>query len=236
MGDTTGEGNYRANVNKYYYDIDSSGTNNYKILMSSEAVEDTTPGADNTNKVMFEVVPCGIVIELEDKPAKYKKAFSSSPTSAGIHTLSYYATDENDKEPDYKTEVKSIKVNNVEIINNTPGVSGTDTLAADFNLTGKIMLKTGEIFKFGVALEEVEGTEYFLSYKTSLSSVEFDTLSDVANFNISLVSSQLNLSKLTITIMPKKTPGISTKTYDANSRQLTSDNEEIYKSVLKTLE
>lgn len=217
MGDTTGEGNYRANVNKYYYDIDNSGTNNYKVLMSSEAVEDTTPGADNTNKIMFEVIPCGIVIELEDKPAKYKKAFSATPTNPYSHTLSYYATDENDKEPDYKTTVKSIKVNNVEIIGNAAGVIGTNTVAADFETSGKIMLKTGEIFKFGVALEKVDSTEYHLSYKTKLSSVEFEILSDVANFNISLVSSQLNLSKLTITIVPKETAGISTKTYDAKS-------------------
>ena len=43
---------------------------------------------------MFEVVPCNIVIQLEDKPANYKKPFSATPTSDGVHTLSYYATDQ----------------------------------------------------------------------------------------------------------------------------------------------
>ena len=217
LGDATGEGNYCANVNKYYYSIDNSGTDNYKIELSPEAVEDVTPGADNSTKIMFEVIPCNIVLQLEDKPANYKKPFSATATSDGVHTLSYYATDENEKEPDYKTTVKSIKVNNVEIIGNAAGVIGTNTVAADFETSGKIMLKTGEIFKFGISLEEVEREGYFLSYKTNLSSVSFEVLNDVANFNISLVSSYLNLSKLTITIIPKLTPGVASKTYDAQS-------------------
>ena len=201
-----GEGNYLADVGTYYYKVDNTLNTNYKISLGERALkgEDLTPEQERA-KIKFTIVASEIVIVLEDKEGPYKNPTSVAGGGTGVHTLSYFPLLSNKELPDYETALKSVKINNEEILTNTPG-EGKSYKAENFDEEGTIILRTGGSFNFSIKLTKTTKAGYHTSYITELADVSFgEGISSEDNYNVSLVSSSLDLTKVTITIKPKQT-------------------------------
>ncbi len=214
--DTLGEGNYLADVGTYYYKIDNALNTNYKISLGERAVkgEGLTPEQEKA-KIKFTIVASEIVIVLEDEEGPYKNPTSVAGGGTGVHTLSYFPLLPNKEVPDYKANLKSVKINNEEILTNTPG-EGKSYKAENFNEEGTFILRTGGSFNFTIKLTKIVKEGYHTSYTTEIGEIYFgEGVSSENNYNISLVSSSLDLTKVTITIKPKLTT--KTKEFDGKA-------------------
>lgn len=204
-----GQGNFLAGVNKYFYKINNELNTNYKVSLGTLAQEGNTD-EDNKNKIKFEVVKSEIVIKLNDLNENYKTPQNSSE---GVHSISYYDyLQDGTTVPNYIARPESITVNGQEILSNTRGDINQNTLSEDFEKNGLIILKTGGTYKFSVSLIKQTISNYYMSYKTDLSSNFFEA--DENNFIVTFISSNLNLRKLNITIIPKMTTSLVSYEYD----------------------
>jgi len=208
-----GEGNFLASVGDYFYEIDNSKNTNYNITLSASAVYEEN--ADNTNKIKFKVNKCPVVVELNSLDTYFKLPTATDVNGNKIHTLSYYNYLDDGTKPSFKTTIKSIKINNREVVN-ADASTNDNRFSDDYEESGKILLRTGGDFKFSILLVQTQTKEgYYLSYLTSLNQYYFSDGVNGENFLISFSTSQLNLKKILITITPKLTTSLVTKTYDA---------------------
>ena len=104
--------------------------------------------------VVGTIVASEIVIVLEDKEGPYKNPTSVAGGGTGVHTLSYFPLLSNKELPDYETKLKSVKINNEEILTNTPG-EGKSYKAENFDEEGTIILRTGGSFNFSIKLTKI---------------------------------------------------------------------------------
>lgn len=209
---TLGDGNYRADCSRYFYSVNNTLNDNYNITLDERA-DETNEDLPIEQKTLFEVIPCQINIELNTVNEKYKKL----PAGATLHTLSYYSLLEDGSTPHYTTTIKSLKINNEDILSNTAGQAGTYCKSADYNESGEILLKTGGKFKFSLLLSTIANENYFLSYNVDLSDVYYDGADGETNFRVNFTKSNLNLSKIKLTIVPNLTYAKVNKVYDATA-------------------
>ena len=211
--DSLGQGNFLAGVNKYFYKVNNDLNKNYKVSLGTLAQEGNNP-EENENKIRFEVLKSEIVIKLKNENGNYSTPTSTDAAGEPIHSLSYYNFLQDGTVPNYIAKPESITVNGQEILSNTPGDITQNTISKDFEQDGFIILKTGGTYKFSVSLTPQTTSDYFMSYTTSLASNFFEA--DENNFIVNFISSNLNLRKLNITIIPNMTTSLVTREYDGS--------------------
>ena len=131
--------NFNANVGKYYYKINNINPN-YNISLSNSAIQEE--GVDDEEKITFEVTPLTVYAEFNSVVARYVK-----PNNDGTHTISYfkyYSKDNDNKvEASYRTTIKSLRINNKQIVSNNILINDNlfDSVFiesdSNFNETGK---------------------------------------------------------------------------------------------------
>lgn len=220
-----GEGNFLAGVNKYFYKVNNDINKNYKISLGELAKEDNSSPDANENKIRFEVIKSTIVIKLKNEKGNYSTPTGIDASGEPIHSLSYYNYLQDGTVPNYIAKPESIIINGEEILNNERGDITKNTLSESFEENGFILLKTGGQLKFAIGLTQkaIPADGYFMSYEIKGTDEEgnpkyslyFDGSANPDNFEVSIVSSTLNLRKLNITIIPNMTTSLVSKEYDA---------------------
>lgn len=212
-----GTGNYLAEVGSYPYKVNNLFLN-YNVMLDERALS----SAEDFNKVRFEVMPCPITIELKSLNDFYKTPNGEDDLKQSIHTLGYYGDANN-----YKTQIQSIYVNK-ESVALIAGSENTNSLSSTFNENGQINLSTGEKFSFSISLSKISKSDYYISYDTELSEVTFASgETGSKNYKINLISSRVNLQKISLYVRPDNL----TKTFDA-----TKDDEATFTYTIYELE
>lgn len=183
-----GDGNKNAPVRDYPYypyKIDTDANLNY----SFELVENPRP---------FKILKCTIAIEFQNKTDNYHK-----PQNGDDPVVGYYRH-YNQGRYDYLLDLASVKINGVERVESIT----TNAFKPDgqFNLDGQFCLETGEIFTITLnaldkSLALPSDPNLVASYTLSNISVNFlGNPQDSGNFDFTLITSTLNLTKTHITI------------------------------------
>lgn len=222
--------NYSAPVGTYFYELDNSLNKNYNITLNTQAIE--VPGGDNTSKSVFEVKPCDIAIEFTDVTQNYKAPNSKD----GKHTISYFAkTSVNDSGivPNYRTQIKSLKVNGQEFVESTQSGFVINNLILDSNFENNgifyvLVNKTPNSsaatyqriggFYMSLALTETATTPgCFASFTITPSIFATENpLTHSTNYKYEIQNtSKLNLNKIQLKVTPTMTESLYSKVYDA---------------------
>ncbi len=197
-----GEQNNRAPVGTYYYTINNTYNKNYTFTLDERAM---STWDDAESQIVFTVEKSNIIIQFENYEGNY-----SYPKNNSTHVVSYY----NNSDADYILKLRSFRVNNVEQI--VDGVFACQ--GEDFENLGNFLLSTGEVFKINLNLTSIQ-TDHYASYQVTLDNSEFSTGSD-SNFNITVLSSRIDLNKITVTVTPNASVENSHKTYDGTQNLL----------------
>lgn len=227
--------NFTAPVGNYFYQVDNTLNKNYIVNIAEQAKEDTSANADNSNKVRFEVKPCDIFIDFIDITDNYKKPNSKDGL---LHTVSYFSktnAGETGIVPNYKTQIKSLKINGKEYVSQNAENYVIDSLIADdsFNDNGRFYVLINKTPKSSVATYQKVGGFYmtlnltqtattqgcFMSYSIvpSIHTME-DPLTAATNYKFDIPStSKVNLNKIKVSIIPTLTESLFTKVYDATN-------------------
>ena len=193
-----GEQNDRAPVGTYYYTINNTYNKNYTFTLDERAM---STWEDVESQIVFTVEKSNIIIQFENYEGNY-----SYPKNNSTHVVSYF----NNSDADYILKLRSFRVNNVEqIVDEEFACQGED-----FENTGNFLLNTGEVFKINLNLTTMQ-TDHYASYQVTLDSSEFSTGSE-SNFNVTVLSSRIDLNKITVTVTPNASAENSHKTYDGS--------------------
>ena len=200
--------NFMAPVRANYgYKINNELNKNYIIRQSSD-------------EVYFEVKPFEVYVEFEDVNDDYKTPNGNGGTK---HTLSYFSKigDGTGNAPNYITNVKSLKINNIEYVGKLDTIKGENfdeegTFNLLVNKTPKSETPTIEtIYTFTIMLNVNKTTttqDFFVNYNVQPELMDGDNLG-----KLTYTSSKLNLRKITLIVTPTTNEQLMSKEYDSTS-------------------
>ncbi len=203
-----GDKNKKAPAGEYDYTVDNSLNKNYNFVI------------DKSTTAKFTVKKCPIVLNFETQNLDYQK-----PKSELLHTISYYGNT-----ADYIIDIPSIKVADTTYTvykENDPNKKDNGIILSS---DGGLLLPLGDVFSFTLRLVANQNSQSYVGYKALLDSTKtVFSVGNMDNYDISLplvatdastgtyTYFEVNLSKLTVSVIPNAQEEISYKTYDAIS-------------------